>query len=140
METSPAEIADGKIAGAGAVQRIGWLTLLIGFAAALGTEIATRQWRWALGLAVGTVLGWLNFRLLRRGAEILLRTGQTLEAGKKPRMPVVGAILRYALIALSVDVIFEYLHVPLASLMAGLCAFGLATIASSIWATLNPEE
>jgi hypothetical protein len=55
-------------------------------------------------------------------------------------MPVLGAILRYGLIGLSVYVSFEYLHVPLVGLMTGLCAFGLATIAASIWATLNPEE
>ncbi len=126
--------------GGSTVRRIGWLTLVIGFTAALGTELASRQWRWAAGLAIGTLLGWLNFRLLRRGAEILLRTGQTPEPGKKPRMPVLGAILRYSLIGLSVYVSFEYLHVPLVSLMTGLCAFGLATIAASIWATLNPEE
>lgn len=140
MGTSPAEAANSAVVGGSTVRRIGWLTLVIGFAAALGTQVVSRQWRWAVGLAIGTVLGWLNFRMLRRGAEILLRTGRTPEPARKPRMPVLGAILRYGLIGLSVYVSFEYLHVPLVSLMTGLCAFGLATIAASIWATLNPEE
>jgi hypothetical protein len=82
----------------------------------------------------------LNFRLLRRGAEVLLQVRQAQEPGKKSRMPILGAMLRYSLIGLSVYVSFRYLHVPLASLMAGLCAFGVATIAASVWAILNPEE
>jgi len=140
MGTSPAELAESKVVGGSTVRRIAWLTLAIGFAAALGAEIVSRQWRWAAGLAVGTVLGWVNFRLLKRGAEVLLTAGQAQESGKKARMPVLGAILRYGLIGLSVYVIFRYLHVPLASLLAGMCAFGLATIAASIWAILQPKE
>jgi hypothetical protein len=140
METDPAELTEIRLLGTSTVQRIEWLTLAIGFAAALGTETASRQWRSAAGLAVGTVLGWLNFRLLRRGAEVLLQVRQAQEPGKKSRMPILGAMLRYSLIGLSVYVSFRYLHVPLASLMAGLCAFGVATIAASVWAILNPEE
>jgi hypothetical protein len=138
--TDPAEIADSKVVGASTVERIGWLTLAIGFAAALGTEIVSRRWRWAAGIAAGTLLGWLNFQLLQRGAAILLTTSQAQESDEKPRLPVLGAILRYGLMGLSVYVIFEYLHVPLVSLMTGLCAFAVATITASIWAILNPEE
>lgn len=122
------------------MRRIPLLTLVIGFAAALGTEIVSRQWRWAAGLAIGTLLGWLNFRILRRGAEALLNAARAQEAGKKPRMPVLAAVFRYGLIGLCVYVSFKYLHVPAASLVAGLCAFGVATIAASVWAILNPEE
>jgi hypothetical protein len=125
------------------VRRISWLTLAIGLAAALGTEVVSRQWRWAAGLCVGTVLGWLNFRLLRRGAESLIAAAAAAAVAtpsEKPRMSFGGAALRYALIGLSVYVIFKYLQLPLISIVVGLCAFGVATIAASIWAILNPEE
>jgi ATP synthase I chain len=139
MGTSPPELAEAKFAGAGAVRRIPWLTLIIGFAAAVGTELFSRQWRWAVGLVVGTVLGWLNFWLLVRGAEILLRVRPAQESSEKSRLPIWELVFRYGLIGLSVYVSFKYLHVPLASLIAGLCAFGVATIASSVWVIVNPE-
>jgi ATP synthase I chain len=139
METSRPEVMEVKFAGGSAVWRIPWLTLVIGFAAAVTTEIASQNWRWAVGLAVGTVLGWLNFWLLVRGAEILLRVRPAQESAKKSRLPIWELLLRYGLIGLSVYASFKYLHVPLASLIAGLCAFGVATLASSVWAIVNPE-
>ena len=47
-------------------------------------------------------------------------------------------IFRYALIALCVYVIFEYLKVPLVSMLAGLCALGAATLAASLYEILHP--
>jgi len=111
---------------------------VIGLVAALATEIVSRQWRWATGLCVGTVLGWLNFRLLRRGAESLIAAAA--QTDEKPRMSFGVAVLRYALMGLSVYVIFKYLQLPLISIVVGLCAFGVATIVASIWAILDPEE
>jgi hypothetical protein len=143
MRPSPAEPAEGEVVGASTVRRIAWLTLAIGFGAALGAAGISRQWRWAAGLAIGTSLGWLNFRLLRKGAEAFVAAAATQETSEKPRTPAstyLTAALRYGLIGLSVYVIFKYLHVPLVSLVAGLCALGVATIAASVWAILNPEE
>jgi ATP synthase I chain len=137
MGPSQAEPSN-EVVGASTVRRISWLTLAIGLAAALVTEIGSRQWRWTAGLCVGTVLGWLNFRLLRRGAESLIAAAA--QTDEKPRMSFGVAVLRYALIGLSVYVIFKYIHLPLVSIVVGLCAFAVATIAASIWAVLNPEE
>jgi small-conductance mechanosensitive channel len=92
---------------------------------------------------MGTSLGWLNFRLLKKGAEAFVAAAATQETSEKPRTPAstyLTAALRYGLIGLSVYVIFKYLHVPLVSLVVGLCALGVATIAASVWAILNPEE
>ena len=124
------------------MRRIAWLTLALGFAAAVGAEVISRQWRWAAGLAIGTCLSWLNFRLLRKGAEAFVAAAATQETREKrtPAATYLTAALRYGLIGLSVYVIFKYLHVPLVSLVAGLCALGVATIAASVWAILNPEE
>lgn len=140
MGTNQPKLLAVRLRGTRTLRRIEWFTLAIGFSGALGTELISRQWPWALGLAVGTVLGWLNFRLLQHSAEALLRVRQAQQPNKKPRMPIMGAILRYGLLGLTLYVSFEYLHVPLVSLMAGLCAFGVATIAASIWELPNSEE
>jgi hypothetical protein len=48
-----------------------------------------------------------------------------------------AAAFRYALIGLSVYVIFEYLHVPLVSIVLGLCALAAAIIVASVWEVLQ---
>jgi hypothetical protein len=123
-------------------QRIAWLTLLIGFLAALLVAVL-RNRLWGAGLAVGAALAWLNFRWLRRGLDALV-TASTAQAGKeKPVLPVLtyfAVLFRYGLIALAVYVIFEYLRVPLVSMVVGLCALGAATIAASVYEILHPAD
>ena len=152
MEPSPVEpilvkLAEPRIVGLRTIRLIPWLTLAIGFSAAAATVILYRNRVFAEGLALGTLLGWLNFRLLRRGVAAIVASGSLAaatsegpETAPRPRVPVVAAVFRYALMGLSLYVIFEYLHVPLVSLAVGLCAAGVATIVASIWAILNPEE
>src|SRR5579859_283419 len=142
MAANSTEFSDSEAVGASTVRRIAWLTPTIGFAAALGVGVVARRWEWAAGLAIGAILAWLNFHLLRRGVEAFLVVAAT-KGGEQARKPVptyLGAVLRYGLIGLSVYAIFKYLHVPLASLMAGLCALGAAMMAASVWALVNPEE
>jgi len=50
------------------------------------------------------------------------------------------SIFRYGLLALAVYVIFNYLHVPIGSMVVGLCALAAATIAASVWEILHPVE
>jgi hypothetical protein len=152
MEPSPVEpilvkLAEPRIVGLRTIRLIPWLTLAIGFSAAAATVILYRNRVFAEGLALGTLLGWLNFRLLRRGVAAIVASGlltaatsEGPETAPRPRVPVVAAVFRYALMGLSLYVIFEYLHVPLVSLAVGLCAAGVATLVASIWAILNPEE
>ncbi len=121
-------------------RRIAWLTLLLGAAAAL-VAVILRQWPWADGLAIGAVLAWLNFRWLKRGLDALVAASVAQEGLAKPRVPLgtwFRMIFRYALIALCVYVIFEYLKVPLVSMLAGLCALGAATLAASLYEILHP--
>ncbi len=123
-------------------RRIAWLTLLLGAAAAIVVGIL-RQWPWAEGLAIGTVLAWLNFRWLKRGLDALVVVATAQEGVPKPRIPVgtwFRLTFRYGLIAFSVYVIFEYLKVPLASMVVGLCALGAATIVASVYEILRPVE
>ena len=143
MEPGPVEAGGApgaKVVGMTTIRRIPWLTLAIGFTSAAVVALVYRNYNFATGLAFGTLLGWLNFWMLRRGVAAIVASATGPEGGNRPRAPVVAAVLRYGLIGLSLYVIFEYLHVPLVSLAAGLCAAGVATIAASIWAILNPEE
>jgi hypothetical protein len=142
MTANPTDLSQGEAVGASTVRLIGWLTPTIGLTVACGVGVFTRRWEWAAGFAMGNALAWLNFRLLRRGVEAFVAAA-TLSGDAQSRKPVptyVGAVFRYGLIGLSVYAIFKYLHVPLASLVAGLCALGAATMAASVWALVNPEK
>ncbi len=123
-------------------RRIAWLTLTLGGAAA-GIVAILRYWSWAEGLAIGTVLAWLNFRWLRRGLDALVAVATAQEGFAKPRIPFgtwFRLMFRYGLIAICVYVIFEVLKVPLASMVVGLCALGAATITASVYEILRPVE
>ncbi len=123
-------------------RRISWLTLLIGLVAALLVALL-RDRLWGVGLAIGAVLAWLNFRWLRRGLDALVLVS-TAQAGKeKPVVPMAsyfGMLFRYGLIALAVYVIFEYLRIPLVSMVVGLCALGAATVVASVYEILHPAD
>jgi small-conductance mechanosensitive channel len=130
------------VAGALTERRIAWLTLLFGFTAAAVLAVAYRR-EWAAGLAIGTVLAWLNFRWLKRGLDALVLASKAQEGREKPQVPLSAyftAIFRYGLLALAVYVIFEYLHVSLGSMIVGLCALAVATIAASVWEILRPLD
>ena len=131
-----------EVAGAATERRIAWLTLLFGFAAAAILALL-RQRSWATGLAVGTVLAWLNFRWLKRGLDALVRVSEAQQGLEKPQVPLATyftAIFRYGLLALAVYVIFKYLRVPPGSMVIGLCALAAATIAASVWEILRPLD
>jgi ATP synthase I subunit len=134
MEANVAE----PVAGAQTERRIGWLTLLFGFAAA-AILAALRRKQWAAGLAIGTVLAWLNFRWLKRALDALVVASMAQEGREKPKVPVttyLAALFRYGLLGLTVYVIFMFLHVPLGSMILGLCALAAAAIAASVWEIL----
>jgi small-conductance mechanosensitive channel len=127
--------------GAQTERRIAWLTLALGMGA-VAVAAALRQFPWALGLAVGTALAWLNFRLLRRGLDAFVDAAKSQTESKKPQVPLTtyaAAALRYGLIAAVVYAIFELLKVPLLSMVVGLCALGAAAIAASVYEILRPQ-
>jgi len=123
------------IAGSRTEARISWLTLVFG---AMGVTAAVVQGHrvWASGLAVGAVLGWLNFRWLGRGLDALVVASTAQHGHEKPLVPwwnYVLALFRYALIGLAVYVIFVYRNIPLSSMLVGLCALAAAAIVASVW-------
>jgi hypothetical protein len=121
-------------------RRIAWLTLVFGALAAVIAAVVHRP-LWAGGLMVGALLGWFNFRWLRQGMDALVMASQAQTGVSRPRVPI-GAyfrvLFRYALIALTVYVIFEVLKFPLASMVVGLCALGPAAIVASVYEVARP--
>ena len=138
----PGAEASAPVVGLGTERRIAWMTPLIGAAAALLVYFAHRH-DWALGLFLGSLLAWLNFRWLRRGMDSLVAGSAAQQGLPKPRVPLLtyfAAAFRYGLLAIGVYVIFIYLHVPLVSLILGLCALGAAAVAASVWEILGTAD
>src|ERR1700722_13328290 len=121
-------------------RRIAWLTLFFGAVAAVAAALM-RQPLWAGGLVVGAILAWFNFRWLRQGMSALVAASRAQAGVTRPRVPI-GAyfrvLFRYALIAVTVYVIFELLKFPLASMVVGLCALGPAAIVASVYEIARP--
>jgi len=129
------------IVGSRTEGRIAWLTLIFG-AAAVTAAAVTGHRAWASGLAVGAVLAWLNFRWLGRGLDALVVASTAQQGYEKPQIPwwtYVLALFRYALIGITVYVIFVYRNIPLASMVVGLCALAAAAIVASVWELLASE-
>ena len=141
MEAKVADRAGGSI-GRETERRIGWLTLLFGFVVAAVVAVL-RSKLWAAGLAIGTVLGWLNFRWLKRAVDALVLVSTAQQGGEKPKVPLttyLAALSRYGLLGLTVYVIFVFIHVPLGSMILGFCSLAAATIAASVWEILKPAD
>ena len=138
MERNEAETP----AGVRTERRISWLTLLIGLLASLFIAIL-RDPLWGAGVGIGTVLAWLNFRLLERGLNALVQASQAQAGKEKPAVPLrsyFATAIRYGLIAFAVYAIFELLRIPILSMIVGLCALGAATVAASVYEILRPVE
>ena len=123
------------IAGSRTEVRISRLTLMFGALAVIAAAASGHR-SWASGLAVGAVLGWLNFRWLGRGLDALVIASSAQHGQEKPQVPwwtSLMGLLRYALIALTVYVIFIYRNIPLASMIVGLCALAAAVIVATVW-------
>ena len=123
------------IAGSRTEVRVSRLTLMFGALAVIAAAASGHR-SWASGLAVGAVLGWLNFRWLGRGLDALVIASSAQHGQEKPQVPwwtSLLALLRYTLIALTVYVIFIYRNIPLASMIVGLCALAAAVIVATVW-------
>ena len=123
-------------------RRVAWLILLFGI---LFSAVAAvlHNFPWAGGLFIGSILAWLNFRWLKQGMDALVAASRAQSGAAQPRVPVgvyFRALFRYALIALTVYVIFILLKVPLASMVVGLCALGPAVIAASVYEIAGPRK
>jgi len=141
-EAAMASSAADAAPAAATERRISWLTLLIGLAAALLVALL-RDRLWGVGLAIGSVLAWLNFRWLRKGLDTLVLASTAQQDQVEPKVPMASyfaAVFRYGLLGLAVYVIFIYLQIPLGSMVLGLCALAAATIVASVYEILHPAD
>ncbi len=136
--------ANARLLGQATEQRISWLIPIIGLTAAAIVGLYHHR-DWAIGIAAGSGLAWLNFRWLAQGLDALVIDSTAQHnpgaGSQKAQVSIVTYILaafRYALIALCVYAIFRFLSIPLVSLLLGLCSLGAATIAASIYEIAKP--
>jgi small-conductance mechanosensitive channel len=117
-------------------------TLVLGLVAAVAVGFF-QGWLWAGGVAVGSVLAWLNLRWLRQGVGALSKAATAQSTQEKVQVPVGSyfmAMFRYALIAIAVYVMFKYLKVPILSMITGLFALGAAALVACLYEILRPVD
>ena len=118
-----------------AEQRIGWLTLGLGLAAALVTGVLVSGAA-AAGVTIGALLAWVSYRWLREAAHALTRLSAAQAQAEKPRVSpwlYVRFFARYALIGLVLYVMVARFAVPMASLLGGMLALGAAAMVEGIY-------
>jgi uncharacterized membrane protein len=136
------EPATASPVGHRTVRRIIYLIPAFGVAAGLVASLLHRL-DWAEGLVFGSGLASLNFWWMKRGAEAFTSNPGALPETEKRRghgVTYLAISLRYVLIGFALYGIFEYLHVPLLSIVIGLCAFAAATITASVWEIMQSIE
>ena len=120
-------------------RRMQWLTVLLG---GVGAVVAAflKSPRFGIGVAVGTLLAWLNFRWLDRGLGVLISAAVAQQGSPKPRVPL-GVYVRFAgrylLIGLAVYVSVVYFGVPLLAVLLGLLALGAAAITEGLYELIS---
>jgi small-conductance mechanosensitive channel len=118
------------------------LTLILGAVVAMPVGFLY-EWIWGAGIFIGAALSWLSFRWLRQGVEALGLAATAQARREHVRVPVgtyFKAMFRYALIALSIYVIFKCFNVPILSMIVGLFALGAAATLASLYEVLRPVD
>jgi len=125
--------------GSATLRRVEWLTLALG---GLGTALAAWWWGWhgGLGVALGTVLSWINFRWLKGGVQALGKTATEQtgpEAARVPKGALVKFIGRFALLLVAVYVILTRSWVPPLAFFAGLFASAAGVVVALVYELLT---
>lgn len=119
-------------------RRLAWLTLLLGFgAAAITFSLVTRAA--GAGVAIGTLLAWINLRWLEEGANAMVRVSAARAGHSQARVSAwvyVKLFGRYALIALVLYVIVRGSTIPVVSVLGGLLALGAAAMVAGLYEVL----
>ncbi len=116
-------------------RRIARLTLLIGVPAAL-ILAGVVSIRWGAGVLVGTLLAWLNFRWLQEALDSLVRLAKGQAGSQRSKVTVwsyLKMFLRYAVIGVVLYTLWAWMHIPVVSMLTGLCALGAATFIESVY-------
>jgi ATP synthase I chain len=119
--------------------RLGWLTLAVGLAAATVVALCGRP-RVGAGVAIGTLLAWLNYRWLKLGVDALVVSPTAGDGPASPSVPA-GTYLkfagRYLLIGLAVYASVSVLKIPLLGMICGLLALGAAAFIEGIYEVIR---
>lgn len=119
---------------AAAERRIEYLTIGIGGAGAAGVAIGWGV-RAGVGVAVGTLLSWVNFRWMKQGIGTLARISAAQQDAEKIRIPMwvyVKFFARYALLIIAAYVILRCFGASAAGLLGGLFAAVAAVLVESV--------
>jgi hypothetical protein len=118
------------------VRRVQWLTITIGVAGAIVTAVVARSARLGGGVAVGTVLAWLNCHWLDQAIGAITRAAVAQSDAPKAHVPPAvywkGAA-RYLLIGLVIFVTVVWFKLPLIAVVCGLFAFGAAAMVEGFY-------
>jgi hypothetical protein len=123
--------------GSATLRRIEWLTLALG---AAGSVAAGWRWGWrgALGLAIGAILSWLNFRWLKGsvlafGRAATVTSDENPQAARAPKSAYFKFFGRFVLLLIAVYVILTHSAFPAVALLAGLFASAAAVVVGVLW-------
>jgi ATP synthase I chain len=119
---------------AAAERRIEYLTIGIG-AAGAGTASIVWGIRAGIGVALGALLSWINFRWMKQGIGTLARLSTTQQDAPEVRIPkwaYLKFLGRYVLLIIAAYVILRGFRSTAASLLAGLFAAVAAVLVESI--------
>jgi small-conductance mechanosensitive channel len=120
-------------------RRIAALTMGFGATSAMIVALAG-AWRWGVGILLGALLAWVNFRWLEQALAAVSKLARAQTGDPKPRISFwvwVKLFSRYGLIAVLLYTAWALLRIPVVSMLAGLCALGAAVMAESIYEILG---
>jgi len=135
-------VADEEDFYRAAERRIEWLTLGLGAGAAalVGLRYGGRA---ALGLALGAVLAWLNYRWLKQAVGVMTQLAAAQSEASRIRVPrrvYVKFFGRFALLIIIVYVILSRSLLPAGALLAGLFALAAAVLAELLYEIARGEQ
>ena len=131
--------ANNEVVHARFSRRVQWLTVILGWAGALAAGLL-KSHRAGYGVALGTVLAWLNYRWLDQGLSSFVRGSLAQEGLRKPQVPLSTYVKfggRYALIGLALYGIVSFLAIPALWLIVGLLSLGLAVTVEGLYEVLS---
>ena len=128
-----------EVLGGATLRRVEWLTLALGSAA---TIWAAWHWGWrgALGLAIGVILSWVNFRWLKGGVQDFSRAALTQVGAEQVHVSKSGLLKffgRFALLLGVVYVILTRTSLPAISVLAGLFASASGVVAGLLFEVVS---
>lgn len=125
--------------GTATLRRIEWLTLVLG---GLGAAWAGWRWGWrgSLGLAVGVVLSWINFRWLKGSVQAFGRAATAQAGSQHVRVPVSAYFKFFGRFALLLGILYVILTrswLPAIPALAGIFAAPAAVVVALVYELLS---